>query len=322
MAATSSKAEAARELFFASSQKVPPLPWPYKKLDPIETRKLAHLGYYAMECAGGAFWGIAVQLKEKVGYPWTLLPIPDRDEVMEAVKKGKHVDSLMVYGFGGVVGWSTICGAPNGSIMLMNMVIKEKKDLTELGRALLRWYEVTPFPSDIMNELAVKGELLPPKLKYPGALPQSVSHSVLCHVSVGRWCEKSGYASGSKERAERCARLAGDVAGKTVELLNTYFESGLEAAIRGFSLSPTTTACRKCHYKGKDFELGQFTRGFMECESCHKDLRAHAHEFIPDKKATEMGFAGASAVGAVAGFVAGVAAASARSPPGKKVEEE
>jgi hypothetical protein len=322
LGAASKPAEAAKELLFAPATKAPPLPWPYTKLDPMETRKLGHLGYYAMECAGGTFWAIAVQLQEKIGYPWTLLPIPSRQEVMEAVKKGKHLDSMMVYGAGGVCGWASLCGALNGSIAIINMVAKNKKDMEELGRVLLRWYEVTPFPSKIMNELAVRHELLPPKLKYPGPLPQSVSHSVLCHVSVGRWCKVSGFASGSKARSERCGRLAGDVAAKAVELLNTYFEKGLEEAIKGFVLSPTTTACRKCHYKGKDYEMGQFTRGYMQCESCHTDLRAHAHEFVPDKKAMEMGFLGASAIGAIAGFVAGAATASAREPPGEKKDVE
>ncbi len=304
----------------------PPLPWPYVKLDPEETRKLGHLGYYAFECGGGSFWAIAVQLKEKIGYPWTLLPIPSRDEVLKAVNEThEHLVGLLQYGFGGVVGWGTICGSLQGGIMIMNMVVKNKKDWEELGRMLLRWYETTPFPSKKINEYAVKHELYVKKLKSDKWLPQSVSGSVLCHVSVGKWCERSGYASGSKERSERCGRLTGDVAARAVELLNAYFEGGMEAVkeISKFKLSATTAACRNCHYKGKDYEIGQFTRGYLQCESCHKDLRAHAHQFLA-KGATggelmSIGL-GAGGLGAFIGFLAGLATNSV--PKEEKEGEE
>ncbi|UXD21876.1 Split soret cytochrome C precursor [Ignicoccus pacificus DSM 13166] len=307
--------------------KAPPLPWPYVELDPEETRKLGHLGYYAFECSGGAFWAIAVQLREKVGYPWTLIPIPSKEEVLDAVNKGHHLTGFFQYGFGGVVGWGTICGAPQGGIMIMSMVVKNKKDWEELGRLLLRFYETTPFPSKKINEYAVKGELYPKKLKYSGWLPQSVSHSVLCHVSVSKWCMASGFASGSKERSERCGRLTGDVAAEAVTLLNAYFKGGLEKAksLAKLKFSATTAACRECHYKGKDFEMGQFTRGFMQCETCHKDLRAHAHEFLTKgasgAELMTVGL-GAGGLGAFAGFLAGLASNGPSEGEGSEEEEK
>lgn len=307
-AATLAAAVIARSFPFREARaeekiEVPELPWPYTKLDPEMTRKLGHLGYYAFECAGGAFWGITVQLREKVGFPWTLLPIPDVETVKRAVLQKKHLHGLMQYGFGGAVGWGSLCGSLNGSLAVIQMVVGEKKAWVKLGRALMRIYETTPLPTRKSNEYAVRGEFLIPKSKMKSSkwLPSSVSHSVLCHVSVGTWCEVSGYASGSKERSERCARLTGDVAAFAVMLLNEYFDAYKEsgdaekAADEAVSrveeilrreyggttrLSATTAACRTCHYKGKVYEDGQFTRGFMECEACHRDLTPHAHFFL------------------------------------------
>ncbi|MDK2384835.1 MAG: hypothetical protein QI199_08565, partial [Candidatus Korarchaeota archaeon] len=101
--------------------------------------------------------------------------------------------------------------------------------------------------------------------------------SVLCHVSVSRWCVASGYASGSAERSERCGRLTGDVAAKAVELLNANMRGALPEVAK-VTLSQFTADCRTCHYKGKNYEQGQFSRGFLECEACHKDMRAHVSE--------------------------------------------
>jgi len=328
----------------AEQGKTPELPWPYARLDPEEVRRLGHLGYYQFECAGGAFWALAVSLQEKVGYPWTLLPIPSREEVLNAVKQGKHLHSLFQYGYGGTVGWGTLCGSLNGSLAVIQMVVGEHKAWDKLGKALMRTYESTPLPTKKSNEMVVNGRaLVPPnKLKSKKWLPSNVSGSTLCHVSVGKWCEVSGYASGSKERSERCGRLTGDIAAFAAMLLNEYFdaysrvrnaEKAAEEAVARFTemlkkeyggdtrLSPTTASCRVCHYKGKVYEDGQFTRGFLECEACHRDMRPHAHTFFnpgaaapaPGKEtasqrqlqeAAVAGSIASAAIGAVAGFAA------------------
>ncbi len=256
-------------------QGAPELPWPYVELDPEYVRKLGHLGYYSFECGGGSFWAIMTALKEQVGYPYTLLPLPDREEVLSALEEKRHLHGMMQYGYGGGVAWGTLCGALNGSISAVTMV---SENWDKIGKALMRWYEITPFPSDTSNSYASGHQFLVPKYKSDKVLPQNVSGSVLCHVSVGKWCEISGYASGSAERSERCARLTGDVAAKAVELLNADLRGALEEAIAGITLSQTTAECRTCHYKGKDYEGGQFTRGFLQCETCHKDMRPHVAE--------------------------------------------
>ncbi len=292
-------------------QEIPRLPWPYEELDVEYVRKLGHLGYYAFECSGGSYWAIIEALREKIGYPYTLIPIPTKEEVLTAVEKHEELHQVpMQYGAGGVAGWASLCGGLNGSISAITMASKNYKTL---AKALLRWYEIVPFPSNISNEYASKHEFFVKKYKSDKVLPQSVSHSVLCHVSVGKWCEVSGYASGSPERSERCARLTGDVAARAVELLNAELRGELKE-IATIPFSQFTANCRTCHYKGKNYELGQFSRGMMECESCHQDMRPHSNLVVrlTPQESTEKGsdqtsslIAGAG-LAAAAGVVSGI----------------
>ncbi|RLI85328.1 MAG: split soret cytochrome c precursor [Archaeoglobales archaeon] len=225
----------------------PELPWPYVKLDVEKTRRLGYLGYHkGLHCAAGAFYGIVVQLQEKVGYPWTQIPI-----------------DMYHYGAGGVVGWAVLCGALNGASGAINLAAGE--DAKEIVNELMGWYTEFPFPSDQSNSYTDYGI---------GELPKSVSKSTLCHVSVTEWCKVSGYASGSKERSERCARLTGDVAAKAVELLNAWKDGKFEPT---YELPDEVKQCRNCHYKGKNFTAGQFTRGKMNCMNCHV-----AHKIPPE----------------------------------------
>ncbi len=286
---------------------LPPLPWGYQVLDPEEVRKLGHLGYYAFECGGGAFWALITALKEKVGYPYTAISMPSKEEIIHYLKNkknGAHLPQIMMqYGVGGVATYGSLCGAPNGSASAMNIAIPFEEAKKELIPRLLRYYEVESFPNRKSNEYAVNGKFYPPKYKSKKSLPRSSGHSVLCHVSVGKWCEHSGYASGSKERSERCARVTGDVVAMAVTLMNAYTKGTLDTAFP-MKLTQDTVSCRVCHFKGKKFEGGQFTRGSMECSSCHNDMTPHKGE---NKLKTAYGadvgtWAGAAVVGTVAGI--------------------
>ncbi len=279
---------------------IPPMPWGYKELDPEEVRKLGHLGYYASECGAGVVWAIMYSLKKRVGYPYTMLPIPDIDEVMDGVKHHKHVDMLFHYAAGGVEGYATLCGAANGAAFAIECALGMHK-AKGIVRRLYRWYESHPFPSEKSNELAEKHEFLVPYYKFDKALPRVCSHSVLCHVQVSHWCKVSGYASGSKERAERCARIAADVAAHAVVLMNAEINGELHKY--PFVVDHDTASCRVCHYKGKVYEQGAFDRGFMECASCHtKEIKAHAKESeLKTAFGINMGeWVGAAAVGSLA----------------------
>lgn len=286
----------------SAQEEVPPLPWGYVELDPEYVRKLGHLGYYAFECAGGAFWAIMVALREQMGFPYTTLPIPSVEEVITALKEGKkeELQVPMHFGAGGGGGYGSLCGALNGACAAMTMAL-EIKVVKEFTRKLFRWYEVTRIPSDTSNEYAATHQFLVPKYKTDKPLPQSVAQSVLCHASVGRWCVASGYASGSTERSERCGRLTGDVAAMAVTFMNAHLRG---EPVEALTLTQVTADCRTCHYKGKNYEEGQFARGYMQCESCHTDMRPHVGEtkirtaFGADVKT----WGGAAAVGTVAGI--------------------
>ncbi|GAB4560930.1 MAG: hypothetical protein Kow0047_07870 [Anaerolineae bacterium] len=198
----------------------------------------------------GAFGAVVTALRDAVGSPYDLMPL-----------------DMMRYGEGGMAGYGSLCGALNGAAAAITLVAGEelyKKLVTEL----LTWYTQTPLPTEISNQYAANHEFLVEELKTDAVLPQSVSNSTLCHVSVTNWCLASGYASGSKERSERCGRLTGDVAAKAVELLNVALVDG--AFEPAMSLPKETEGCITCHTVGKDFQAGQFTRGKENCLSCHE----------------------------------------------------
>ncbi|MHC4561117.1 MAG: C-GCAxxG-C-C family protein [Planctomycetota bacterium] len=220
----------------------------YEKLDVEQVRKLGHLGYYEGACSYGAFNAVVSALGEKVGEPYASFPT-----------------MLMKFGEGGVVGWGSLCGGLNGACAAIGLIAGE--DYKPLVNELVAWYSNTPLPTDISNELAVNHEFLVSEYKSDQSLEQSVSDSTLCHVSVTNWCKASGLASGSSERSERCGRLTGDVAAYAVELLNAHADGTFEPVL---AFSEETETCRTCHSKGKDFELGQWTRGKEECTSCHE----------------------------------------------------
>ncbi len=232
----------------AQAQEVPKWPWPYQKLDVETVRKKGHLGYYHGACCYGAFWAIINELQEKVGFPYNTIPA-----------------EIMKYGEGGVVGWASLCGALNGAAAAITLVSGEDV-YNGLVHELMGWYTEFAFPSDKSNQYAQEKAFLVDKYKSEKVLGKSVSGSPLCHVSVTNWCKETGFASGSPERSERCARLTGDVAAYAVELLNAQVDGKFASA---YELPAAVETCRSCHSKGKDFEVGGWTRGKMSCEQCH-----------------------------------------------------
>jgi hypothetical protein len=227
----------------AKAAPVHPYGYPAKALDVEATRQLGYDGYKGIvledgithkECSFATFNAIISQLATTVGYPYNTVPTP-----------------MMEWASGGVVGYATFCGALNGACAAIGLVCS-KADATAFISDLLSWYAQTPLPTNLVNPTGQE-------------TPQSVAKGNLCHMSVTNWCLASGYASGSPERSERCARLAGDVAAMAVEMLNN--------GALGLAIPANNTTCRSCHYKGTDFAAGQFTRGKMDCGVCHVDLK-------------------------------------------------
>jgi hypothetical protein len=229
----------------AQEPAIPEWPWPYATLDVEDVRKRAHFYYYQGGCMYGAASALLTALADEVGSPYDMMP---RD--------------MFRYGSGGIAAWGTVCGSLNGGCAMLTLIAG--KDFGKLVNELMAWYGTTPFPSDISNQYAQNHEFLVEEYKTDAVLPTTVSNSPLCHVSVNTWCRATGFASGSKQRAERCGRLTADVAAKTAELLNAHALG--EFAATDFEKS----ACSGCHVMGENYEAGQFIIGKgTNCTDCH-----------------------------------------------------
>lgn len=226
------------------------IPLSYAILDVEETRKLAHNMDYTSNCASGAFAAIVSQLREKIGSPWTEIPL-----------------DLYAYAGGGVNGWGTLCGALNGCAGVITLAAG-KKDQSRLVNELFSWYTGASLPGEESNSYAREKSWGIEKSIFAGELPASISQSPLCHVSIARWCKSSGYSADSPARDERCARLCGDVAAKTVELLNSWKKGTLTTVSAGTS---DKYGCMRCHTPGKEKENKNSIVGKMDCAGCHKD---------------------------------------------------
>lgn len=219
-----------------------PFGYPKGGLDVDHTREMAYQGFKGLElgdgtrhsgCAFGTFNAIVGQLAEVVGAPYTLIP-----------------RQMMDWAGAGAVGFGTLCGTLTGASAAIGLIC-EGRDARAFISDLLTWYSETPLPTNLHAST--------------GPLPQSTAESNLCHVSLTRWCRSAGFASGSPERAERCSRVAGDVAARAVEMLNQ--------GAPGLEKPSERTVCRACHYMGPNYAAGHFTHGEMNCLTCHVELK-------------------------------------------------
>lgn len=226
------------------NKSTPTWPWPYATLDPEEVRILAHDSYWGgFACCAGAFHSIITKLQELVGAPYTDFPT-----------------KMMLFGHGGGAGWGTICGALNGSAAAISLIC-EKSVADQLVHELNGWYTQTRFPSATSNTYATSHQFN--HNDYDMELVQNTCGSPLCHVSVTDWCVTSGIGVKDKQRKERCARLTGDVAAKTVELLNAHFS---ETFTSTYVPPESIASCLACH--GSSGTMKNVS-GKMECTTCH-----------------------------------------------------
>ncbi|MFZ5943098.1 MAG: C-GCAxxG-C-C family protein [Bacillota bacterium] len=223
----------------AKADEAPVHPLPYVQLDVEKAKELGYWGYMSSQCSYGAFDAVIAQLREKVGAPYTSIP-----------------SDIMKWGGTGGASWATLCGALIGASTAINTVVG--KDANKIIDELYKWYTTFPFP-----------EYMPPKGKAgkaEGKLVTSACGSVLCHVSVSDWCAASKYRAEGKERSERCGRLTADVAGKTVQMLNAYFNKTFTPVLKD---AESVGECMTCHGKGGTLEN---TRGKMDCIQCHDGI--------------------------------------------------
>jgi len=218
-------------------------PWPYQQLDTEKVRILGHDNFWSSgSCSYGAFHAIIQALRDAVGDPYTSLPT-----------------EMLIYGYGGGVGWGTLCGALNGPAAAISLVcVKARSDV--IINELFGWYTQTNLPADTSNTYATEHRFT--DTRYDQVLPQNMSGSPLCHASVTEWCKHAHFTATSTERKERCARLTGDVAAYAVKLLNDEFGGTFTPTY----VPPSTIAgCQSCHGTSGVNNVA----AKMECTQCH-----------------------------------------------------
>ncbi|MFP7756120.1 C-GCAxxG-C-C family (seleno)protein [Thermodesulfobacteriota bacterium B35] len=180
-------------------------PWPYRKLDPAATAEIAYNEWYRVFCGAAVINSVFSQLKEKVGEPYASFP-----------------SDAFVFLEGGQLGWGTICGSAAGANIVANLIIGPRISGTseghEISADIMQWYSETELPT-----------YTPKKPKITARLPTTTSDSPLCHISVGRWMKAANKPLKSKERKDRCARVAASTAFRLVELLNQWKDGDYEA---------------------------------------------------------------------------------------------
>ena len=153
-------------------------PAPYDTLD-VETVRINAHDDFCTEgkgCCYAAFNGMVNLLRAQL--PETFPSFPSE---------------IMYYGHGGVAGWGTICGAINGAAACISLVC-DKATSDQLINELCGWYTEALFPTDISNTYATEGTFT--ATKSDEVLTQNSCDSVLCHISVTKWCDAAEVAIG------------------------------------------------------------------------------------------------------------------------------
>ena len=184
-------------------------------------------------------------MKEKVGYPWTTLP-----------------ENMFTHAGNGYAGHGTLCGALGVSSCLINLVVYDKdQSYKAIIDRMMWWYAGMKFPTERFDDIS----------KFPKQI-QAQAMTPLCHTSVSKWTLVAGKQVTSKEKYERCAKVAGEVVYTVTHYLNEYFEGRWKPA--KWEPSKAITHCIECH--GPDGFLHykdgmNQQQGHMECLLCHVD---------------------------------------------------
>jgi len=205
--------------------------WAYRRLDPTVVGQRVYSIYPDGGCMYALFGGILLGLNDKCGEAPSSFPL-----------------HMMKYGAGGVGGWGTLCGALNGAAAAIGLFVADKPRREELIAELFSWYESESLPK---YRPATQREIV-----------ATTAESVLCHVSVGKWCHASGSKIESKEKTERCRRLTVDVCMKAVKLLNRHVSGGKTAA-EGNRIGPDALPSRPV-------QPATEVMGKMRCDTCHQ----------------------------------------------------
>lgn len=216
--------------------------WNYTKLDPQAIGARAYELYPDGGCMYAVVGSVIGTLAEHMGEPFRSFPL-----------------EMMRYGRSGVGSWGSLCGIVNGGSAVIGLFHPEKD--REARDAMIgefcTWYETTLLPVFEPAEPQWTDEAVP-----------SVAGSVLCHISIAKWCKEAGCDVNGVEKKERCQRLAADGAMRLVDILNRKAD---DPACDFAKLTPEVKSCTDCHGKR---ELAD-AKGKMNCSSCHQFDKKH-----------------------------------------------
>jgi len=173
----------------------------YVQLDPAEVGRITYENYFTRWCASSVIAGFAEQLKTKAGGLWKEFPI-----------------DAMRWAHGGMAGWGALCGTLTGAGVVIGLVTNETDVAEAMANDLAFYYSDTEMP-----------KYQPKKILKAEITDMTISGTPVCHISVGRWMRASGDGFLTDERAERCARVAADIAMETAKMLNAWKDGKFEA---------------------------------------------------------------------------------------------
>lgn len=169
----------------------------YKKLDPRAVGQVAYENYAKRWCTSSVIAGFVEALKKdnEVGADWKDFPI-------DAYR----------WAHGGMAGWGALCGTMPGAGVIIGLVTKDTDTAESMVNDLAFYYSYTELPSFTPDKGSSKTEIH----------HMTVAGTPICHISIGKFMRAEGVAFLSPERAERCARLAANVAMEATGMLNDW----------------------------------------------------------------------------------------------------
>lgn len=228
--------------------------WKYAIVDPDKVARDAYYGYPEGHCMHTTFSALLFNVADALR----------KTDPLAADAMMQFPFHMMHYGASGVNGWGTVCGAVNAACAAIELFCGSSKTAKALESELGNYYESTMLPIFIPED----GE----------KIPQTISASLLCHVSSGKWCEIAKVRTDSPERTDRCSRLSADIAKKTAELLNLNIQQlnvKDSTPIVVYKRPEPSATCIKCHDKG-----GETSNiiGKMTCSECHPEKTVDHHK--------------------------------------------
>lgn len=223
-----------------------PLGWTPVNAD--DMRQQARDNYYkGMHCAEGVAHTLIQAQRDADNPGWDQVP-----------------STAVWWGAGGGAKNGALCGTVTGGSTVVALAHGRSGTTMKIVNEIHQRYQQTKFPQYEPPEDTEDG--------MPLDLPANRSKSPLCHVSVTKWCKTSGYAWGSAERAERCSRVAADMAGIVAELLNAQAQGNWDSVageVPELDAIDPENGCVSCHSAGNEFDEGGFVQTKMGCPECH-----------------------------------------------------